>query len=440
MFDLSLPVIGLNVLNVLSLAVDTAMCGRLPNAAAALAGLGFATQIVFLLLVAMMGLSMGTVAVVSRAHGGGDRARVEHVLRQSSQLTVLLGLSVAVLGNLVAEPILAAMGATGEARAEGLAYLRPLLLGTVFYYVSLLYAAVLRGVGNTRLPFLVALGANAINVLVNYGLILGKLGMPALGVTGAAIGTVISQVVSVLVLGALMRRGAASDLTLRLAPAPLDGALARELFRIGAPAAVDLLILNGGFLAILGMLGRIDQVAVAAHGVGLRIQSLAFVPGLSISQATSAMVGQALGRGSADEARKVARASVALCAVVMGVIGVALLAGAHPLVAIFDVAPGSPLESYSVTWMRLLGYAMPVVGVHIALTGTLRGAGATWTALGINAAATVVQIPASALFGFSLGWGAFGVWLAFPVAFALRAALDLVAYRAGGWAKVGAHA
>ncbi len=76
MVDLSLPVIGLNVLNVLSLAVDTAMCGRLPNAPDALAGLGFATQIVFLLLVAMMGLSMGTVAVVSRAHGAGDRARV----------------------------------------------------------------------------------------------------------------------------------------------------------------------------------------------------------------------------------------------------------------------------------------------------------------------------------------------------------------------------
>jgi hypothetical protein len=80
LWSLSLPVIGLNVLNVLALAVDTAMCGRLPEHEAALTGLGFATQIVFLLLVAMLGLVVGAAALVSRAHGAGDVERVEHVL------------------------------------------------------------------------------------------------------------------------------------------------------------------------------------------------------------------------------------------------------------------------------------------------------------------------------------------------------------------------
>lgn len=413
------------------------MCGRLPNAGDALAGLGFATQLVFLLMVAMMGLSVGSVALVARAHGAGDAARVEHVLLQSSQLTVLLGLVVAVVGNVSAEPLLALMGATGATRAEGVAYLRPLLTFTVFYYMSFLYAAVLRGVGNTRLPFLVALGSNLVNVVLNYGLILGNLGLPALGVQGAAIGTVVSQVLSVVVLVALLRRGAVPAVVLRLRPAPLDLTLTRELFRVGAPAALDLVILNGGFLSILGMLGRIDQIAVAAHGIGLRIQALAFVPGLSISQATSAMVGQSLGAGSEAEARQVTRASIVLSAVVMSVIAVLIVAGARPIIALFDVPPGTELEGYALEWILLLGASMPVVGVHIALTGTLRGAGATGTSLAINAVCTLVQIPASALLGFGAGLGPFGVWLAFPLAFALRALLDLIAYRYGGWARTG---
>ena len=83
LFRLAAPIVGLNVLSVLTLVVDTAMCGRLPNADDALMALGFSTQVVFLLLVAMMGLTVGTVALIARAHGAGDHERVTHLVRQS---------------------------------------------------------------------------------------------------------------------------------------------------------------------------------------------------------------------------------------------------------------------------------------------------------------------------------------------------------------------
>ncbi|HJL18682.1 MAG TPA: MATE family efflux transporter [Sandaracinaceae bacterium LLY-WYZ-13_1] len=439
LWDLSLPVIGLNVLNVLALAVDTAMCGRLPDADAALTGLGFASQIVFLLMVAMMGLVVGSVALVSRAHGAHRPERVDHLLRQSFQLTVLLGLGVGVVGNLVAEPLLSLLGARGEALASGVRYLRPLLGGTVFYYLSMLLAAVLRGVGNTRLPFLVALGSNAINVVVNYGLILGHFGLPRLGVTGAAIGTVTAHASAVVALVFFLRRGAVPGMRPSLRPAAIDGGLASELFRVGAPAALDMVVLQASFLAIIGMLGRLDQVAVAAHGIGLRIQALAFVPGLSVSQATGAMVGNALGARDPEQARKVTRASVLLCAGIMSALAATIVSLAGPIVGVFDVEAGTPLASYAIQWMQLLGFGMPIVGVHIAFVGMLRGAGATRTSLGINAIATTLQIPGSYLLGFVLGWGAFGVWLAFPASFALKALLGFAAYRRGAWARTGAR-
>ena len=436
--DLALPVIGLNVLRVLSLAVDTAMCGRLPNAEDALKALGFATQVVFLLMVGMMGLVVGAVAAVSRAHGAGDEDRVEHVMRQSTMLTVVGARVVALVGNLLAPAILQALGASPDVVGLGLDYLRPHVGFTVFYYLAILYAGLLRGVGNTRLPFLVALVSNGLNVLLNYGLILGNLGMPALGVQGAAIGTVVSQAVGVFLLMSLMATGRVEGLRLPLNAERIDGDIARELFRIGAPAALDMVILNAGFVSIIGMLGRIDEIAVAAHGVGLRVQALAFIPGLSISQATGAMVGNALGAADVKEARAVVRSSVVLCLLVMTSVALAIIAGASGLVALFDVPRGTPLHDLAVEWMQILGYGMPVVGVHIAFVGMFRGAGATRTSLWINVLGTLlVQIPLSWFLGFPLGLGVIGVWAGFPLSFIVKAALGARFYRQGSWAKTG---
>ena len=438
LFNLSAPIIGVNVLSVLTLAVDTAMCGRLADADVALKALGFAAQIVFLLMVAVMGLTVGCVAVVARAYGAGDRDRLNHVLAQSTQLVVLVGLGVALIGIPTAPHLLSALGASGDVVDAGMDYLRPMLGGSVFYYLVIMYGGVLRSVGNTRLPFFIALLSNAVNIVLNYGLILGNLGMPALGIEGAGIASVISFAVNVAVTIFVLRRGAVDNLHPTLAPRAVDRRLAFELYRIGAPAALDMLLLNVAFISIVGMIGRIDELAVAAHGIGLRIQALAFVPGLGVSQATAAMVGQSLGAENPDEARAVARASVALCTGLMTTLGLAIIAAAYPIVGIFDVPPGSPLESFSIEWMFLLGACMPIVGVHIAFVGVLQGAGATNTSLSINFVGTViVQVPLSILLGFTLDLGAFGVWLSFPLSFVVKAALGWAAYKRGRWIKLG---
>lgn len=441
LFSLAWPIVGVNVLQVLALAVDTAMVGRVPDFESALTGLGYATQLVFLLMVAMIGLTVGTVAFVARAHGAGLHERVDHLLHQATQLTVLLGVGVAVAGNVVAEPLLLALGADDASLGPSLDYLRPLLLGTAFNYLNLLYAAMLRGVGDTRLAFFVALLMNLLNAFFNYGLILGNYGLPALGVEGAALGTVAAQACASLAMFALLNRGAVAGLRARLRLERVDWGLARELLRVGWPAALDMVILNAAFLSIITMLGHIDQLAVGAHAVGLRVQALAFVPGMSISQATGAMVGNALGAGRVEEARRVIRASVVLCFTVMTALALTILLLASPLVELFDVAAGTPMHGYAVTWMELLGYGMPLVGIYISYAGMLQGAGETMTSLKINAVTTcAVQIPLSWLLGFPLGLGVWGVWAAFPLSFVFKAAWGVVEYRRERWARTGVEA
>lgn len=437
LFDLAMPIVGLNVLSVITLAVDTAMCGRLIDAEDALTALGFASQLIFLLMVAMLGLTVGTVAFVARAHGAGEKARINHVLHQSILLTYLVSIAVALIGNLGATQAMIWLGAQGRVTELGVSYVRPLFTFTVFYYLNMLFAAALRAVGNTKLPFFVAIISNILNIVLNYGLILGHFGLPRLGVEGAAWGTVVSQAVAVALMVLILRRDVVPGMRANLLPGRLDGPLASDLFRVGAPAALDMVILNVAFLSIVGMLARVAQVAVAAHGIGLRIQSLAFVPGLGVSQATGAMVGNALGANDVPEARQVVRSGVILSSAIMTAIGVSIIVGAGSIIGIFDVSPDTELGQYSILWMRILGWGMPVVGVHIALIGMLRGAGATNTSLGINIVGVLVQVPLSWFLGFVVGWGAFGIWIALPVSFLVRMCLGVLAYRRGRWATVG---
>jgi putative MATE family efflux protein len=420
------------------LAVDSALCGRLPESEKSLEALGFAVQVIFLLMTLMLGLMVGTVALVARAYGAKAIDRVNELLIQSTQLTLLVGIVIGLLGAAFSESILRGLGASPDVASLGADYLRPLMLGTPFFYLGLLYAGILRGVGNTRIPFLCAIGANIVNAVLNYGLVLGNLGMPSLGVTGSAIGTIVAQFFNVVALVIVLRRGVIPNLKLPLTPRAIDRKLAMDLYRIGWPAAVDMLVLNAGFLTVLGMLGRIDGVLVAAHGLGLRVQALAFVPGLGIAQATGALVGQALGAGDPDRARAVTRASIVLCCAIMWLLALGIVIAAHPLVSIFDVKEGTPLELYAVEWMRLLGAAMLPAAVNIALIGMLQGAGATRTSLRINIWTTLaIQIPLAALLGFGLDLGEFGVWLSFPLAFVAKAAGTYVAYRKGTWAVTG---
>ena len=128
------------------------------------------------------------------------------------------------------------------------------------------------------------------------------------------------------------------------------------------------------------------------------------------------------------------RASIVLCTALMSTLALLIILGAPEIVGIFDVPRDTALMDFSVTWMELLGYGMPIVGVHIAFVGMLRGAGATNTSLYINLFGTILQVPLSWALGFPLGLGAWGVWAGFPLSFLLKAALGFAAYRRERWA------
>ena len=123
---------------------------------------------------------------------------------------------------------------------------------------------------------------------------------------------------------------------------------------------------------------------------------------------------------------------------IMTLLAIPIVIAARPIVHVFDVAPGTPLESYSIEWMRVLGYAMLPGAVNTAYMGMFQGSGATRTSLALNFFTTIlVQVPLAAILGFAFDLGALGVWLSFPLSFVLKGAWGYVVYRRAKWAVTG---
>ncbi len=438
---LAAPVVGLNLMTVLSLFVDNAMCGRLENNEIVLAALGYATSLVFLALVAMMGLSVGTVAMVARSIGSDNKERASEVLRQSLVLTVGISTLVAVVGIVLGPALLDIMGAEKETSRLAMSYLKPVFACTVFYYLNILFGATLRGTGNTLTPFAIAVVVNLLNMLINYGLIFGAWRLPRLGIAGAGYGTVISYCVGVLIYIGYLRWSPNRPVTIHRLRAKLDKPLLRQILLVGFPAALDMVVFNIGILAIVRMLSFFGDPVVAAHSVGFRVSGVAFVPGLSVSQAAAAIVGTALGAKDTQKAKDTLGAAVSLCLLIMTTLAFFTTFFAPNIVAIFDIDPTSESFTPAVTWIRILGICMPIFGVHIALNGLFQGAGATWITLRINVLVTLlIQVPLSAILGFVFGLGPAGVWAGFPLAFTVKMFVLGWLYKKESWIKLGKDA
>ena len=421
------------------IVVDGVMCAHIPDGGLSLTALGFAVQIWFILLVPAAALGIGSVALISRAHGAGDTDRMNRTVAQSAQIAVLVGIAMGIVGVTMGHAILRELGASPEVADKGARYLEMLVIAfpAIFLAESCL-AAALRSLGNSRLPFLCGIAGNMLNVVLAYGMIFGHFGLPEMGIVGAGLATAISGVASVGLMIVATRGGAVSGLILRLRVVAIDRAVAGQILRIGIPALVEQLIFYGAMTALIWILARIDQTSVAAHAVGARVANLLMVPASGIAMATGALVGQALGAGSVDGARRILRVSALSITAIIVPIAMATYFCAPLIAAVYDAAPGSSLEDFTIKWLHVVALAMVPQGLMMALEGLLLGAGATRTVMKINLSANLgLRVTLALVLGLGTSLGAVGVWLSWPAALVVQVPLAYIAYRRGRWAVTG---
>jgi MATE family multidrug resistance protein len=426
---LALPAVGEQILNTLVGLADTFLVGHLSATADALAGVGLANQIIWLITVLFMAVSVGSTALIARAHGAGDRETANRVLRQSLLVGLLMGLLATTTTLALATPAIQLLGAGEDVLPRGVTFLQ--IVALTFTPAALLFigTAALRGAGDTRTPLYFMLGVNVVNILLSWLLINGNLGAPVLGVAGSALGAAMARGGGGLLLIGLLLRGR-SDLKLTLNFRP-DGDILRRLLKIGAPSGGEQLVFQGALLIFVRFVTGLGTAAYAAHNVVINIESLSFLPGMGYAIAASALVGQGLGAGRRDRAEASAYEGLLQGGLMMTALGLIMVLFPHQLIASF-VADPRVIEAGAAP-MRIAGLFQPLLAVNFIMSGGLRGAGDTRWPLYTKIISTWgVRLPlAYGLLG--LGLGLTGVWIAMGSDFGVQATLALWRFRGGKW-------
>lgn len=389
--------------------VDTLMIGQV--GAVPLAGAALAGNLVMFALYFAYG-SLGAVGPkVAQAEGAGRRRQVGVLLRAGLALGGLIGVLMALfLCALV--PLLGFLGQPPEVVAVTRPFLLLIAVSMVPAMISLIIGQMAEALGRPWPVFWFLLLAVVVNVALNWVLIFGNLGFPALGLTGAGVATLIARIVQ---LGAVASWMMCSDRLGAVRDAMRRGLLrrkTRELFRRGLPVAGQDVLEGGSFALGTLMLGWIGTVALAANQVTISIASLAWMFPVALSMATSVMVARAVGAGDAAMARRHGVVGVALGVTLMTACSVVYITSGPWLAGFFTDDPEV---------LALTGILVTIAGVYqisdavqsISL-GALRGMLDNRVPMWTNAICYWgLSLPTVYLLAFPLGLGAIGVWIGY---------------------------
>jgi len=250
-------------------------------------------------------------------------------------------------------------------------------------------ASFFTGRGDTKTTMMANVAGNAVNVILDYGLIFGKWGLPEMGLPGAALATVLASIVPVVILTCLFLRRE-NNRQFATHRVRFDAQLFRKLLRYGVPAGFQFFLEIGCFTLFVLIVGRLGEVELAVTNIALTIDMLAFMPVIGISIATSTLVGQSMGRGEPDLAEKTTYAALVLVLAYMGFMATIFVLFPGPLLSIFKIR-GHEVADFSVV-LQYGRYILIMVAIYsvfdalgIAFSAGLKGAGDTrfvmWTAV-----------------------------------------------------------
>jgi len=346
--------------------------------AAALAAVGMSMQFMMIINVLMTLYVVGGNALISRFIGQGRKRRASALLYALVIFAVMLSVFVTIGGYFGSSAIYALMGAQSDVVALGGAYFKILSLGIVVIFIDNLLYNALSAAGDTKSSLYIKLLSAFINAGLNYVLIFGHFGFPAMGIEGAAIATVIAYTFNVIAYYVLIKK---MNSKLDFLPIVRVKDLQR-VWNVGWGAALDRGISSMSFLFFVSIITAYGTAELAGYQVGLRIEGIAFMPGFGFAIAGMALVGQNIGARSFDKAYNMGVISGRIAYMFMGSVGVLLIVFPEFLVGFFtqDALTIAVASKYLI----LVGLAQIPLAIMFVYSAALRGAGATKTTLKIN--------------------------------------------------------
>lgn len=394
-------------------------------------------------------VAIGTSALVARYVGARRFTMADRFLHQSLILGLLISVPGAIAAIAFGPDLVALLKLRGESAAAAVRYWNIIVPMTPCIMVIAVGIAALRGAGAMVHGLCIMAIVNIVNIAVSWACCLGWGPLPQLGWDGIALGTTCGYLVGAI--GTLTILGSGMiGLRLRWRMFRPEGHLIYRLLRVGIPGALDsfaLILCQLWFVSIVNVLG--DRAA-AAHGVAIRIESLAFLPGAAFQVAAATMAGQYLGAKQPGKATRSVLVACLLGGLVMGLGGVIFYVGAFPLASLMLGSHHHDVAYLAAPLLRTIAFGIPPLALVMILTGALRGAGDTsWPLVFTLVGFLGVRIPAAYWLALSsvpipwvseplpgLGLGVLGAWYAMVTDLYVRAILTAWRFWQGGWKEV----
>jgi putative MATE family efflux protein len=419
-----LPAVASSLLMTLFFTVDSYWIGTHVGATGLAAGSTSVFWIWMVVSVAEM-VSIGLTAVAARRHGEGRAREAARIVGEALVFSLILGCVVAALGVLFVDELFALMHTPPEVSAMGRRYLTAYFIGSPLIYGFFAVDAAFRASGDTRTPFVLLAISVAVTLVLDPLLILGWWGAPRLGIAGAAIATVCTRGAAfVMGCALLVRRGMIRFGAVR-------AATIRAIARVGLPTATTGVVFGLIYVAITRTTTRFGTPALAALGIGHRVESWLYMVGVGFGAAAAAIVGQNLGARRVDRAERAGWIATGY-GTAFGVLFCLLqLTLAERFASIFTNDPAVIAEG--ARYLRIASFSQLAITAEIVLEGALGGAGHTVPPMLTSTGITLLRVPVATW--AAARWGTAGIWWTISLTAFARGVAMAALWRRGRWKR-----
>ena len=431
LFTIAVPIIIQNfIMSSLNL-VNVMMIGQVGDIA--VASVGLANQIYFLLRLLLFGICSGSAVFAAQFWGKREIFKIRKVLGLSLLLSVAAGTLFSILAIGFPEWVLGLYSQDQQVIQAGTVYLRIVGVSYIVTAISFAYSSVLCSVEEVKLPMLVSGLALSLNILLNYGLILGKLGMPQLGIQGAAIGTIVSRFVefALLIFLTYHRHTPAAAKIHELFGYSRE--FLRSFFKTTGPVIINELLWSFGSTFYYVIYAHMNTAALAAANIASTVQSMGFVFLIGIANGCAIMVGNQIGASSEESAYIYAKKSMQINLLVGVLLGFVLHFLAPLILRLYVV---SDETSFIATRMiQMQGYSFWLKSLAmILIVGIFRSGGDTRYSMVLDVACIwLVGLPLGALAAFVFHLPAYWVTLIFASEDLVKSALGIQRFLSRKW-------
>ena len=371
--QLAFPIMIQNLISTLVNSADTLMLGYVSQTAMAASSL--ANQYTFVLFCFYYGLGIGTSVLCAQYYGKGDKQTVERIIGLASRVAILISLVFFAVSFFIPETIMKIFTESPETIAEGAAYLKVLSFSFVFMGFSQVFVSALRSVGKIIFPSVLYVVSLLVNVLMNATFIFGLFGLPQMGVTGVALGTVSARAVEVIL--CLVYSVASKDIKFRLENLfRRSGVLFKDFLKISAPSIVNDLVWGLAASTCTAILGHIGDDMVAANAVAVMVVNMGAIVCRGFSNATTIIVSQTLGENRMEDTKVYAKRMLWIT-IIVSILGCFVILAIRPLMIRFysDKLTETAI-SYLGTIMIMTTWRLVGEGINTCLIcGCFRGGG-----------------------------------------------------------------